>query len=167
MLFRSATTSRRQVTVLREDEHRDKDKDRDDRKGEPYGRWVQVARQGNPLFNEGLVALADKDRYSRSSPSEDNVLFRKYAENPELAKLINLLVFNGNGPAVETGRTDIASIFIPDVIKVDLSTPKVRFAGSGPGHPTNPDDAGYSRLGIFGNDVLHSEIQDPDRKSVV
>ena len=156
-----ATTSRRQVTVLREDEHRDKDKDRDDRKGEPYGRWVQVARQGNPLFNEGLVALADKDRYSRSSPSEDNVLFRKYAENPELAKLINLLVFNGNGPAIETGRTDIASIFIPDVIKVDLSTPKVRFAGSGPGHPTNPDDAGYSRLGIFGNDVLHSEIQDP------
>ncbi len=27
--------------------------------------WVQVARQGNPLFNEGLVALEDKDMYSR------------------------------------------------------------------------------------------------------
>ena len=159
-----ASTSRRQITVLRGDEHRDKDNDRDndrDRDNDKFhGRWVQVARQGNPLFNEGLVALADKDRYSRTSPSVDNVLFRKYAESPELAKLINVLVFGGAGPAVESGRTDIAGIFIPDLIKVDLSTSKVRFAGSGPGHPTNPDDPGYSRLGIFGNDVLHSAIQE-------
>jgi hypothetical protein len=58
-------------------------------------------------------------------------------------------------------RTDIAAIYIPDLIKVDLSTDAVRFAGSGPGHPTNPDDPGYSRLGIFGGDVLLSKIQDP------
>ena len=32
--------------------------------------WVQVARQGNPLFNEGLVAVVDKDLYSRTSPSD-------------------------------------------------------------------------------------------------
>jgi len=144
-----ATTSRRRVTILKEDSNR------------TAGQWVQVARQGNPLFNEGLVALADKDRYSRTSPSEDNKLFRKYAEQPELAKLINLLVFSGNGPAIETNRTDIAGIYIPDLIKVDLSTSKVRFAGGGPNHPTNPDDPGYSRLGIFGGDVLQSQIQDP------
>ena len=35
---------------------------------EPFGDWVQVARQGNPLFNEGLVALEDKDLYSRTTP---------------------------------------------------------------------------------------------------
>jgi hypothetical protein len=122
---------------------------------------VQVARQGNPLFNEGLVALADKDRYSRTSPETDTVLFRKYAENPELAKLINLIVFHGTGSAPETGRTDIAGIFIPDLIKVDLSTGPCRLAGGGAAHPTNPDDAGFSRLSIFGNDVLHSSIQDP------
>src|SRR6185369_5974105 len=125
------------------------------------GRWVQVARQGNPLFNEGLVALADKDRYSRTSPENDSVLFRKYAETPELAKLINLIVFHGSGPAPETNRTDIAGIFIPDLIKVDLSTGPCRLAGAGTNNVTNPDDAGFSRLGIFGNDVLHSAIQDP------
>ena len=44
---------------------------------------------------------------------------------------------------------------------MDLSTPRARLAGSGPEHPTNPDDAGFSRLSIFGNDVLKSKIQDP------
>ena len=150
-----ATTSRRAVTILRDGE--------DGRfclngplRG---GRWVQVARQGNPLFNEGLVAIADKDLYSRTSPTSDNTLFRKYAENPELAKLINLLVFGGAGPAIETNRTDIAGIFIPDLIKCDLSTGPVRVPGSGPNHPTNPDDAGWSRLSIFGNDTLTSTVQ--------
>lgn len=120
-----------------------------------------MGRQGNPLFCEGLVAIADKDRYNRSTPASDNALFRKYAETPELAKLINVLVFGGSGPAIETNRTDIAGIFIPDLIKVDLSTGPVRVAGSGADHPINPDDAGFSRLGIFGGDVLQSTIQDP------
>jgi len=161
-----ATTSRRQIAVLRD--HRDRlvshddgdDLDRDDGL-RLAGRWVQVARQGNPLFNEGLVAIADKDLYGRTSPSHDSTLFRKYAEKPELARLINLLVFGGSGPAIESNRTDIAGIFIPDVIKVDLSTGPCRLAGGGAAHPTNPDDAGFSRLSIFGNDVLRSSIQDP------
>jgi len=144
-----ATTSRRQFRVVRSD------------KDQNTGRWVQVGRQGNPLFCEGLVAIADKDLYNRTSPSQDNKLFRKYAENPELARLINAIVFAGSGPAIETNRTDIAGIFIPDLIKVDLSTGPVRVAGSGPGHPVNPDDAGFSRLSVFGGDVLQSAIQDP------
>jgi hypothetical protein len=40
--------------------------------------YVQVARQGNPLFNEGLVAIEDKDMYSRTLPTVDSQLFRKY-----------------------------------------------------------------------------------------
>ena len=40
-----ATTSRKQVRILRERDDLD------------FGRWVQVARQGNPLFNEGFVAV--------------------------------------------------------------------------------------------------------------
>jgi hypothetical protein len=142
-----ATTKRRRVQILRQDGDQSR------------SRFVQVARQGNPLFNEGLVAIADKDLYSRTAPTRDRDLFAKYALNPELARLINQIVFGGNGPAPETDRTDIAAIFIPDLIKVDLSTEGVRFAGGGPGHPTNPDDAGFSRLGIFGNDTLVSQIQ--------
>jgi Domain of unknown function (DUF4331) len=143
-----ATTSRKQISVLRSNRNSNS------------GRFVQVARQGNPLFNEGLVAIEDKDIYNRSSPSVDSKLFRKYAENPELAKLINLLVFGGAGPAIETNRTDISGIFIPDLIKVDLSTAPCRLAGGGAAHPTVPDDSGFSRLGIFGNDVLTSSVQE-------
>ena len=54
---------------------------------------------------------------------------------------------------------DIAGIFIPDVIKVDLSTDAARLAGGGPMHPTNPDDPGFSRLSIFGGDVLFSALK--------
>ena len=122
------------------------------------GDFVQVARQGNPLFNEGLVAIKDKDLYSRTSPEVDASLFRKYALTPELAALINALVF-GSNVAPTTNRTDIAGIFIPDLIKVDLSTGPARLAGGGVSHPTNPDDAGFSRLSIFGGDTLTSSVQ--------
>ncbi len=142
-----ATTSRRRVTILTSA--------RDPILADGF---VQVARQGNPLFNEGLVALEDKDVYSRTSPTRDKDLFRKYAEKPELAALINALVFNAN-VAPTTNRTDIAGIFIPDLIKVDLSTAPARLAGGGQGDPVNPDDAGFSRLSIFGGDVLTSQVQ--------
>ena len=105
-----------------------------------------------------LFRSADKDRYNRSSPDGDSAVFRKYAQTPELAKLINALIFHAS-VAPETNRTDLAGIFIPDLIKVDLSTGPARLAGGGAGHPTNPDDPGYSRLGIFGNDTLTSTIQ--------
>ncbi len=150
-----ATTSRRQISILTSNKER-----RDDRL---RGGFIQVARQGNPLFNEALVPIVDKDLYSRTSPTRDRRLFSKYAENPELARLLNALVVPGSGlnAAVETERSDIAGIFIPDVIKVDLSTPAACLAGSGPNHPTNPDDECFSRLSIFGGDVLQSQIQDP------
>jgi hypothetical protein len=142
-----ATTSRRRVTILTSVQ-------------DPIfvDGFVQVARQGNPLFNEGLVALEDKDLYSRTSPSLDKDLFRKYAEKPELAALINALVFKAN-VAPTTNRTDIAGIFIPDLIKVDLSTAPARLAGGGATDPLNPDDGGFSRLSIFGGDVLTSQVQ--------
>jgi hypothetical protein len=138
-----ATTSRRRVRILRED-------------GDQLeSQWIQVARQGNPLFNEGLVAIADKDLYSRTSPQVDNAIFRKYAENPELGALINALLLGKAHPEIASGRTDLAGIFIPDLIKVDLSTSGVRLTGTG------GDDAltGFNRLSVFGGDVLSSPLQ--------
>ena len=141
-----ATTSRRRIKVLGPAGDAN------------LGDFVQVARQGNPLFNEGLVAIKDKDLYSRTSPEVDSTLFSKYALTPELASLINALVLGGN-VAPTTNRTDIGGIFIPDLIKVDLSTAPARLAGGGASHPTNADDTGFSRLGIFGGDVLTSTVQ--------
>ena len=140
-----ATTSRRAVRILREDGDKN------------VGPWVQVARQGNPLFNEGLVAIADKDLYGRTTPATDGALFRKYAEEPELGALINAVLLGGSRPEIATGRTDIAGIYIPDLIKVDLSTVGAHLTATGGDDPANS----FSRLSIFGGDVLHSNIQDP------
>ena len=114
--------------------------------------WVQVGRQGNPLFCEALVSIVDKDLYNRSTPATDARLFRKYALAPELATLL------GAPANLRTNRTDLAGIFIPDVIRVDLSTAAARLAG-GTAVGAAADDAGFHRLGIFGGDTLTSAIQ--------
>ena len=142
-----ATTSRKQIKIINTGNN-----------GGTSRPWIQVARQGNPLFNEALVAIADKDMYSRTSPVTDNRLFAKYALTPELAHLLNAIVF-GSNVALETNRTDIKGIFIPDLIRVDLSTTAARLAGGGPTNSINPDDAGFSRLSVFGGDALTSSVQ--------
>ncbi len=139
-----ATTSRRETQVL------------DPILGSTEsGGWVQVGRLGNPLFCEALVAIEDKNLYNRTKPTSDSDLFAKYADTPELAALINALIFNDD-VAPTTARADLVGIFIPDTIKVDLSTDPARLAGGG----ALSDDQGFNRLGIFGGDTLLSQISD-------
>lgn len=110
------------------------------------GPWVQVNRMGNPLFNELLVALQDKDNYNRTSPSGD-AAFADYTVNPEVAFLINFVVFGdatGQSPLATTGRVDLQAVYIPDVLRVDTTTPPVRLAGQ----------SGFSRLGFIGGDTV-------------
>jgi hypothetical protein len=51
------------------------------------GPWVQVSRLGNPLFNEVIVPIGDKDRWNAVDPIDDKG-FEKYVNQPELAKLL-------------------------------------------------------------------------------
>ena len=125
-----ATTSRTLGSLL------DDDSDGDEKF------FKQVGRQGNPLFNEALVAHVDKDRYSESRPADDAKNFAKYADNPEIARAL------GTTPIIP-GL--LRSIFIPDLIKVDLTTQPARLAGT----------ANFNRLGVFGGDTLKSTAQDP------
>jgi len=135
-----ATTSRRSTSVLRSS-------------GTAItGPWVQVGRQGNPLLCEALVSIIDKDAYNRSPVTQDVAKFTKYALAPELATLVGAQMDR------RVNRTDLAGIFIPDVIKVDLSTSAARLAG-GASNGAAPDDAGFNRLSVFGGDTLYSGIQ--------
>lgn len=104
------------------------------------GGWVQVNRLGNPLFNEALVATIDKDKYNRTSPTDDVTMFQQYASNPELAVLLNV-VFGTS--FVTTGRVDLANIYAPDVLKVNTTTDPVRLDGQ----------PGFSRFGFIGGDT--------------
>jgi Domain of unknown function (DUF4331) len=103
------------------------------------GPFVQVNRMGNPLFNEVLVALRDKDDYNRQKPTDD-AAFATYARNPEVAVLINTVFGTGFATA---NREDLVAVFIPDVIRVNTATGPVRLAGQ----------PGFSRLGFIGGDT--------------
>lgn len=111
-----------------------------ERFGPIRGLYEQVGRQGNPLFVEALLPIDKKDGYNQGAPKGDFAL-RKFAETPELSGF-------GPGPLVP-GLLE--QIYIPDLIKVDLTTAPARLAG----------EEGFNRLGVFGGDILKSEVQDP------
>ncbi len=84
------------------------------------GPWIQVNRMGNPLFNETLVPLKDKDRYNRTAPTGDST-FATYAVNPELALYINFIV----GTTFATsGRSDLAAVYIPPMCSASTPPPR-------------------------------------------
>ena len=119
------------------------------RSGRPSGQPA-VQRGAGRSRGQGLVQPHESDSGQRAVP--------QVRGETRARRTINALVFNAN-VAPTTNRTDIAGIFIPDLIKVDVSTAPARLAGGGASDPDNPDDAGFSRLGIFGGDVLTSRVQ--------
>lgn len=76
-------------------------------------REVQVSRLGNPLVNEVVIPLGEKDKFNRTQPSDDLQNFGKYVLSPELAKVINILFPGLNVP--ETNRTDIVQALLTGV----------------------------------------------------
>jgi len=77
------------------------------------GPWVQVSRLGNPLFNEVLVPLGQKDRWNASQPVNDKD-FAAGVTHPELGKLLPVLypkVFP-NLAALTAPRADLEAILL-------------------------------------------------------
>jgi hypothetical protein len=60
------------------------------RGSKPTGPLVQVSRLGNPLFNEVIVPMAEKDEWNQTDPSGDSE-YAKYVQKPELAGLLPVL----------------------------------------------------------------------------
>jgi hypothetical protein len=80
------------------------------------GPWVQVSRLGNPLFNEVIVPVGDKDRWNAVDPIDD-VGFENYVKQPELAKLLPVLypgVFP-NLAAYGKDRADLHAILLTGI----------------------------------------------------
>lgn len=103
------TASRRQVQVR----HGKKDDD------VYVGPQVQVSRLGNPLFNEVIVPMSQKDRWNGLQPSEDK-RFAEFVEQPELASLLPGLypdVFPELAKLVEakTPRADLVAILLTGI----------------------------------------------------
>ena len=122
------------------------------------GPWIQVNRLGNPLFNEVLVAIQDKDNYNRDVPINDPAKYAQYASTPEIATLINAVF----GTSLATsGRSDLVAVFIPDVLRVDTTTGAVPLIGQGGnrlsglgGDTTNGKWSGWPNGRRLGDDVV-------------
>jgi Domain of unknown function (DUF4331) len=80
------------------------------------GPWTQVSRLGNPLFNEVIVPIGDKDRWNAVDPIDDRG-FAKYVKQPELAKLLPVL-YPGAFPklaAYTKDRADLEAILLTGI----------------------------------------------------
>ena len=81
-----------------------------------HGPWEQVSRLGNPLFNEVLVPMAEKDKWNHVEPSADSA-FAKYVNKPELQGLLPVLypgVFP-NLKAYTKSRADLNAILLTGI----------------------------------------------------
>ena len=77
------------------------------------GKWIQVSRLANPLINEVVIPLGQKDRWNASRPSSDKAFANRYLA-PEVTRLANAL-YPALDNAPESGRGDIAAILLTGV----------------------------------------------------
>jgi len=135
-----ASASRQKIRVLQSDGTDDH-----------HGQWVQVSRLGEPLINEVIIPLGQKDAWNRSDPGGDAQFAPLYAA-PEVATLENLL-YPVLQPIDKVNRTDLTAILLTGV-------PNLNFTGSTPADllrlntaiaPTAAAGAG-NRLGVLAGD---------------
>jgi hypothetical protein len=106
-----ASASRQEETVLRKDGSRD-----------GHGPWIQVSRLGEPLINEAVIPLGQKDFWNRSDPADDSQ-FDSFYLAPEVSRLENLLYGSVLAPIATTGRTDLVAILLTGVPGVNSTGP--------------------------------------------
>ncbi|MGH9017315.1 MAG: DUF4331 domain-containing protein [Acidimicrobiales bacterium] len=149
------------------------------------GPWVQVSRLGNPLVNEVVIPLSQKDYWNQEAPRSD-VQFSQYVSNPELARLLpalypgvfpNLAAYNAAGTPNRADLTAILMTGIPsgvvpgfqnftgtvqaDMLRLNLA---IAPAGSSSTTPSNlgllgGDPAGFPNGRRVFDDVVTIEVQ--------
>jgi hypothetical protein len=80
------------------------------------GPWNQVSRLGNPLFNEVIVPMSQKDRWNSVGPDADKD-FARFVAQPELAKLLPVLYPNrfNRLKALTADRADLLAILLTGI----------------------------------------------------
>lgn len=112
----------------------------------------QVSRLGNPLVNELVIGLPDKDKFNASVPANDGQ-FLTYVTNPTLPAIIESLL--GTKAPTAFPRTDLVSLFLTGLTGLnapaELRAPgeEMRLNTSTAPTPRN----GQNRLGVIGGDV--------------
>jgi len=114
-----------------------------------FGEYVQVDRVGNPLTVEALIPLPMKDFWNRSEPANDSQ-FAAFIGDPFFATGILNGVFGLKVPPAP--RTDLLSIFVPDITRIDLTIAPTPLAQQNRLGPLGGDNAGWPFGGRRPND---------------
>jgi hypothetical protein len=121
------------------------------------GPWVQVSRLGNPLFNEVIVPLGQKDAWNGRDPSGDSA-FLPNVQHPELAGLLPILypgVFP-NLAGLKAARADLVAILLTG-LPTGVVPGFQNFTGATPADMLRlnvaiPPSANPNPLGLIGGD---------------
>jgi hypothetical protein len=130
-----ATTERQKMSVL---------------KGNRRPEWVQVSRLGNPLVNEVVVPIGQKDKYNATSPANDLRNFGTFILNPEPARLLNGLFGLG---VKENDRSDLAAALGTGVAGLNQISKKPAVADTLKLNLGVPPSANPNRFGVLANDL--------------
>ena len=81
------------------------------------GAWTQVSRLGNPLVNELVIGLPDKDKFNASQPKDDTQ-FLTYVSNPTFPALLSAVLGADVAPK-NLPRTDLLTTFLTGITGVN------------------------------------------------
>jgi hypothetical protein len=84
------------------------------------GAWTQVSRLGNPLVNEVVIGLKDKNKFNAAKPQFDGQ-FLDYVTHPTLPALLGLVLAGKADALAPTNvpRTDLATVFLTGITGVN------------------------------------------------
>ena len=127
--------------------------------GVETGPYVQVSRLGNPLFNEVLVPLSQKDKWNSSYPEHDKNYVAGVA-HPELSSLLNVL-YPGAFPnlaAYTAARADLEAILLTGIPAGVVAATFSTFTGTTQADMLRlnlaiPPSSSPNPLGVIGGDV--------------
>jgi hypothetical protein len=116
------------------------------------GAWAQVSRLGQPLVNEVVIGLPDKDRFNASRPTNDASNFLTYVTNPTLPALLEIALGLPGIAPTNLPRNDLVTVFLTGITGVNkpanvVGSEMLRLNTAIPAVPL----ASQNRLGIVGN----------------
>jgi hypothetical protein len=83
------------------------------------GAWAQVSRLGQPLVNEVVIGLPDKDRFNASRPANDANNFLTYVTNPTLPALLEIALGLPGIAPTNLPRNDLVTVFLTGITGVN------------------------------------------------
>jgi len=113
------------------------------------GEERQVSRLGNPLVNEVVIPLKDKDNFNHTKPTGDAV-FLSYVQNPEVAVLLNALYGISAPP---NPRGDLVTVFLTGIPGVNQPAGQTAGCEMLRLNMTIPPSATPNRFGVIAGDA--------------